>query len=178
MKSYKKLSFVLFLILSLSFFNIFFTSCNKYEEGPSFSLLSATKRITGTWDLKETLLNDEVLDVNEMLGMFGDIDMDSVSGFEIDLSQVTLNSVKITFEKEGSGNFTFSISYMGFPISQAEDMTWSFDDDKENVNITFEEEAETFKILMLTKKEMWLENTSTEDGITTVIVMKFDKQDD
>lgn len=166
---------ILVLLISTS---VLFSSCNKYEEGPSFSLLSATKRITGTWELKETLLNDEVLDVNEMLSMFGDVDMDSVSGFEIDLSQVTLNSVKITFEKEGSGSLDVSVSYIGFPFVQSEDMIWTFDDEKENVSLTVMGDVQTFEIIRLTKKELWLRRVETIDGVTNTTIMKAEKEED
>lgn len=33
------------------------TSCNKYEEGPSFTLLTAKMRITGNWNLLNVTFN-------------------------------------------------------------------------------------------------------------------------
>jgi hypothetical protein len=157
--------------------SVFFSSCNKYEEGPSFTLLSATKRIVGTWELKETLINDQIVDINDMLDMFGEMDMDSMSGFEIDPTQISVNSVKITFEKEGTGNFAFSVSYMSFPLTQKEDMIWSFDDDKENVSLTIMGDVQTFEIIRLTNKELWLKRVETVNGVDTTTIMKAEKEE-
>ncbi len=34
-------------------------SCNKYEDGPSFSLRSAKNRLTGQWKLSKIIFNDK-----------------------------------------------------------------------------------------------------------------------
>lgn len=157
---------------------IFFNSCNKYDEGPAFSLLSATKRITGTWELKETTVNGDVLDINQMLNIFGEMEMDTISGVEFDLSQITVNSVKMTLEKSGTGNFAVSVSYMGFPFNQNEDIIWSFDDKKENISITVMDDVQDFEIIRLTNKELWLQDVETIDGTITTTIMKSEKLDD
>lgn len=36
-----------------------FSSCSKYEEGPSFSLATKTSRLTGTWEL--VAVDDEAI---------------------------------------------------------------------------------------------------------------------
>jgi hypothetical protein len=46
-------------------------------------------------------------------------------------------------------------------------MTWQFDEEKMNVEITLMNELQSMKILRLTNKEMWLRRTETEDGATT-----------
>ncbi|MNJ83938.1 hypothetical protein D3C87_13700 [compost metagenome] len=33
---------------------LLFTSCNKYPDGPGFSMLSKKERVEGEWDLQET----------------------------------------------------------------------------------------------------------------------------
>ncbi len=178
MKSNKNIAISLLVVMTISLTGIFFSSCNKYEEGPAFSLTSATKRITGTWDVKETLVDGQVIDINNMLGMLGEMDLDSVDmGFDFDLGDISVNSITVTFEKGGTGNFTINFSMMGFPYPYPQTMTWAFDDKKENVNITFEDEVETFKILKLTKDELWLENSTTIDETTSVSLMKLEKQD-
>ncbi len=97
---------------------VIFSSCNKYEEGPSFTLLSATKRITGTWELKETLVNDTLVTLNDFTSMLGDMDLDSLTGgIPIDPSTLTITDIKTTFEKDGDGNFYFAVSVMGFPVN-------------------------------------------------------------
>ena len=153
-------------------------ACNKYEEGPSFSLLSVNKRITGTWELKETLVNDQVMNLNDMLAALGNMDMDTITGFDIDLSQITVNSIKTTFQKDGSGNFYFAVSVMGFPFSQTQAITWKFDSEKENVIITIESEDQEFEIIRLTNKELWLKRTETIDGQVTVTEMRLEKEKD
>jgi hypothetical protein len=52
----KKLILILFLPL-------LFTSCNKYEDGPSISFRSAEKRLSGKWRLSELLYNDKDITV-------------------------------------------------------------------------------------------------------------------
>ena len=156
---------------------VIFSSCNKYEEGPAFTILSATKRITGTWELKETLVNDTIVNLNDFTSMLGDIDLDSLSGgIPIDPSTLTITDIKATFEKDGDGNFYFALSMMGFPINRTEYMTWQFDEDKMNVEITLMNELQAMEILRLTNKEMWLRNIETEDGVTTTIIMKMEKE--
>mgnify|MGYP000651260346 FL=1 len=44
-KNYLFLSIVVIISLAI-------TSCGKYEDGPGFSLLSKTARMTNTWELK------------------------------------------------------------------------------------------------------------------------------
>lgn len=157
---------------------IFFNSCNKYEEGPAFSLLSATKRIAGTWELKETTVNGDILDINQMLGIFGEMEMDTITGFEFDLSQMTVNYVRMTLDKAGTGNFSVSVSYMGFSFPQNEEIIWSFDDKKENISITVMGDVQDFEIIRLTNKELWLQDVETIDGTITTTIMKSEKLND
>ncbi len=179
MKSYKNISISLIFVLALSFIGIFFNSCNKYEEGPSISLVSATKRITGTWLLKETMLNDTVINLNDLTSLLGDMDLDSLAGDSpIPLGDVQVTEVKVTFEKDGDGNFYFALDLGFFPITRTEYITWKFDDEKENIDVTLLEDVHTFKIVMLTKKELWLRRTETTDGATSVLLMKLDKEND
>jgi hypothetical protein len=154
------------------------TSCNKYEEGPSFSLLSANKRIEGTWLMTETRINDTVIDLNDLTSMLGNIDTDSLSDTGIDFSQVSVTSVKATFEKDGPGNFTITLSVMGLAYPYTQAFTWAFDDKKENVNLTISGDVQTFEIVRLTNKELWIRNTVSEGSITTITEMEFEKEKD
>lgn len=179
MKSYKNISISLIFVLALSFTGIFFNSCNKYEEGPSISLLSATKRITGTWLLKETVLNDTVINLNDLSSLLSGIDLDSLIGdFPFAIDDIQISAIKLTFEKDGGGNFLIlaNLGFLESPIS--ENITWKFDDDKENIDITLFEDDLTFEIVMLTKKELWIRKTETAGGLTSVLLMKLDKEKD
>lgn len=152
------------------------TSCNKYEEGPAFSLLSANKRLEGTWVMTETRINDTVINLNDLTSMFGGIDTDSLS--DIDFSQFSVSSIKATFEKDGACNFTILVNAMGFEYPYTQALTWAFDDKKENINLTVSGEVMTFEIIRLTNKELWIRNTISEGSITTVTEMEFEKEKD
>jgi hypothetical protein len=171
---------LVFIIAALALaFLLGFSSCNKYEEGPSFTLLSATKRIEGTWVLTETTINDTVVSLNDLTSMLGDVDLDSITGgIPIDISDITVTAVKLTIEKDGDGNFFFAISAGFFPFSRTEYITWVFDDEKENIDITIMSEVQSFEIIRLTNKELWLRRIETTDGHTTTMVMKMEKEKD
>lgn len=163
----------------ISGFIFVFMSCNKYEEGPSFSLLSATKRIEGTWVLTETRVNDTVVNLNDLTSLLGDVNLDSITGgIPIDISQVTVTAVKVTFEKDGDGNFYFAINVGFFPFNYTQYITWVFDDDKENIDVSIESEVQSFEILRLTNKELWLRRIETVDAVTTTTVLKCEKEKD
>ncbi|HOZ29376.1 MAG TPA: DUF5004 domain-containing protein [Bacteroidales bacterium] len=166
------------IIISFIIVALVFAACNKYEEGPTFSLLSVTKRITGTWELKETIINDTVVDLNDMIDMMGEAELDSLSDMGFDISQLDITAVKVTFEKDGDGNFYFAINMSGFPFSRTEYMTWEFDEDKENVEITIMSEIQIFEIIRLSNSELWLRRIEVQDGITTTTVMKLEKEKD
>jgi hypothetical protein len=170
----------IFIIASIIFaISLVFSACNKYEEGPSFTLLSATKRIEGTWVLTETKVNDTVLNLNDIMSLLANMETDSLSeDIPFDLSTVTINSIKATFDKDGTGNFKFNVSAMGLPFTQTEEITWAFDDEKENVAIVIMEETQSFEILRLTKKELWIRRVETTDGVTTTLIMKMEKEED
>jgi len=179
MKSYKNISISLIFVLALSFTGIFFNSCSKYEEGPSISLISAMKKITGTWTLEETMLNDTIINLNDLTSLLGDINLDSLTGDSpISIDDIQVSEVKVTFEKDGDGNFFFALDIGFFPISRTEYITWEFDDDKENIDVTLLEDVHTFEIVMLTKKELWLRRTETTGGVTSVLLMKLEKEKD
>lgn len=157
---------------------VLFSACNKYEEGPSFSLLSATKRITGTWKLTETRLNDslvDLMDIGALLG--GDVSLDSLMGdIQIDPTEISIKEIKITFEKGGNGNIGINLLVVGFPYNHVENITWKFDAEKENVDVTIMNDLQTFKILRLSNKDLWLLRSETEGGVTTTFLMKMEKE--
>ncbi|HPG74372.1 MAG TPA: hypothetical protein PLM49_08785 [Bacteroidales bacterium] len=172
----KNLTFGLIIIALIGL-----SACEKYENGPSFTLLSATKRITGNWELKEALLNDTIIDLNNMAALLGEFDTDNLGNslpFEIDPTQISVNSVKLNLESDGDGNFSIAIQFITFPYTLTEYLTWAFDDEKENVEMTISNETSSFEILRLSNKEMWLRSTETVDGETNIVVTKFEKLDD
>ncbi|MDD4149431.1 MAG: hypothetical protein PHE33_05325 [Bacteroidales bacterium] len=155
-----------------------FNSCKKYEEGPSFTLLTATNRITGTWELKETSLNGAVININDIIGIFmGSMAADSTADMGFDLGNLSINGVKMKFDKDGTGSFIASVTV---PVLGSYDMTesttWKFDDKKDNVDIILMEETMSFEILRLTNKELWLSMSETINNETSTSIMKLEKE--
>src|SRR5690554_7735049 len=91
---------LLFSVLSLVFI---FTACNKYEEGPKFSLLTKKARISGTWKLEKTIDADGTVqyhnDTERMtIEKDGTVKL-TEDGFSIDRKSTRLNSshVRISY---------------------------------------------------------------------------------
>lgn len=151
----KKLA-IIFTILATT--AMIFSSCGKYEEGPSVSLLTKKARLTGTWELVSSETNGTAID-------FGDV----VS--------------KTTLEKDGTGSMSISGSYLGFTYNSTSDLEWEFNDTKEAIKVRFKEvddtewdEWEESTIIKLTNKELWLEDVETEYGVTSTTISKMEKE--
>lgn len=72
MKTYKNFSLLVALTFILS---LGLTSCEKYEEGPSLSLLSKKQRMTGTWLVVENDGDEVEEDLTYSMEADGDITM-------------------------------------------------------------------------------------------------------
>lgn len=125
--------------LGIALLAIIAVSCDKYEEGSNFSLLSAKNRLVNSWSLTKITLTS------------GSISSESTSDEQI-----------ITFENNNTyvsqGNFS------GFNVE--ENGVWNFNNDKTelttndgNGNVT------TFKILKLKNDELAL---STDISLGTL----------
>lgn len=125
--------------LGIAILAIIAVSCDKYEEGSNFSLLSAKNRLVNSWSLTKITLTS------------GSVSSESTSDEQI-----------ITFENNNTyvsqGNFS------GFNVE--ENGVWNFNNDKtelttndSNGNVT------TFKILKLKNDELAL---STEISLGTL----------
>lgn len=127
-------------------FVFLFTSCSKYEEGPSFTLLTKKARLTGTWVLQEQ----------------------SINGTSVDLG---LTTIKYTLEKDGTGNL-YSKTTVIISVETNTALEWKFDDKKENLMIKTNGESDfsSTEIIRLTNSELWLRNIS--GSITTITKYK------
>lgn len=139
MKSLKLFSFALLAVVF-----ILGSSCNKYEEGPSVSLLTKKARLVGVWKVEKYV--------------------------EADGEQSTPSSNdESTWEFKKDGKFIAIAAGGGF--SQTTEGTWEFANDKESVKITFTSGSisysETSKILRLKNKELWIQD---EDGDQTHLI--------
>lgn len=134
MKNIFKL-FIAFVAIS----TLTLTSCNKYEEGPGFTVRTAKARVSGDWKLTSFTVNGTAYS-----------------------SGVT---VTMTIDKDGSYTTTYT-STLG---TTTETGTWTFNDDKTTISFTEStagSTADTFTIVELKSKEMKLKQI---DGSLTYI---------
>ena len=117
------------------------SSCNKYEEGPSFSLLSAKMRITGDWTATAMTVNNEDTDMTN-LDMTVSINNDG-----------TFSSETVTTIVIGSLSSSYTTTEVG---------TWDFNSDKTSVLMMVDgaSSATEATILKLENKEMKLRTGS------------------
>lgn len=112
-----------------------FSSCGKYEDGPSFTLKSKTSRLVGEWDVDE-------ID-GESLGSDYSITMD--------------------FEKGGDMTVTFEYSYYGYSYDYDSEGEWEWVDKKEAIEVSFDgDDPIEFEILRLTSDEFWFDYDGDE----------------
>ena len=125
----KKLLFALFVIAILS---ATFSSCKKYEDGPRISLATKKSRLCGSWKIQQYIFNgqDQTAYVAFFLGSF-------------------------VWSIEKNGNYTQS--------GNASDAgTWVFGSGKDDAIFTSGTAGatpNTFHILRLKSKELWLKQT-------------------
>lgn len=129
-------------ILALVVLTFIFTGCNKYQDGPKFSLLTKKARLTGDWKIDKVTYNgnDVTSSYNTLLG----------ANYQLDI------------EKDGNYKTTGN-----FPDSGK----WKFGEDKDDVYFTSNtagstEDAE--RILRLKSKELWLRHTASNGDVTIV----------
>lgn len=63
-------------------------------------------------------------------------------------------SIEMEFSKDGD----FELSYSYFTYSYSERGEWEFSGDKEELELTIDNEIQKFEILRLTNKELWMES--------------------
>jgi len=131
-----------------------FSSCGKYEEGPSFSLMTKKARVVGTWTVTEITVDGEIQDMEGVV-------------------------IKSTLEKDGTG--TMSATWSGFTFTS--DLEWEFDEAKENLRTRTKEVDETEfgdwedgEILRLTNSECWIKTVETISTVEVVTIQKLTKE--
>ncbi len=130
-------------------------SCNRYENGPAFTLRTTKSRIVGEWKLVDLLVNDihdEIL-------------------FDGEASSV--------FELNSDGTYNYSVNTFKIQVKQSG--TWVFNDDKTELILTINDGVNEvlqrdYKITRLSNTEMWLVDESLEySGMTEFIERRFEK---
>ncbi len=116
-----------------------FSSCKKYEDGPSFSLKSKKGRLAGEWEVvKLETSNGE----------------DYLSGGR---------DMEFEFDKDGDFKMKYTYSYGGDSYSYTYKGEWEFSSDKEELELDFDGGGTIeCEIKRLTNKEFWFED---EDGL-------------
>jgi len=134
----KKITFLGFAIALAS--ATILTSCNKYEEGSNFSLISKKNRVVNDWSLST---------------------VEDSNGTSVDLSGITTTA---SIKKDGSYTTTSSFSILGQTITDTENGTWSFTDDKTGLTFTDDatSTASTSTIVKLTNGELKLRDEETK----------------
>lgn len=117
------------------------SSCNRYEEGANFSLLSAKARLVNTWTVASSTYE---------------------SGGN-STSNTGFSEVTVTFSKDNT--YTYSGKYLGIPFSESGD--WAFNSDKTTVVMTEDNgDVETWALIKLKNKELKV-STSLNNGTLT-----------
>ncbi|MDD3876755.1 MAG: hypothetical protein PHT69_09045 [Bacteroidales bacterium] len=119
-----------FFIVSLV--AVIFSSCGKYEDGPSFSLSTKKNRVVNTWKIEKIFVND----------------VDRTSLF-----QAFIDSYKVELTSDDKVVETLT-SILG---TQTNNGTWEFSSGKESIITTISGNKISYRILRLMSDEMWLE---------------------
>jgi hypothetical protein len=134
----KKLS-----ILFAAFAVVFLASCGKYEDGPGFSLRSKTSRLVGSWTVTEAFQGST----------------------NITTSLTNGGTVDLIFDKDGAYTYSYDFVILGFPTNGSISGTWAFSSDKSSLEVTDGSgQMDSSKILRLTNKELWLEQSDSNGG--------------
>jgi hypothetical protein len=117
------LAFAIVLIMAVP-------SCKKYEDGPAVSLLSAKKRVSGTWNCYKYMINGQDSTARYITGTAG---------------------LKVEIAKDGLYTMSGNFSDQGL---------WRFEDDKESIVFRSSDPASTeeekYKIKRLKNNDFWI----------------------
>jgi hypothetical protein len=144
MKTFAKIA-----VAALFIGGVTLTSCKKYEEGPSLTLLSKKARIAGSWGVEKLLVDG----------------VDKTSDY-----RAFVTSETITMEKDGtySSTYTFAVG------SDTDAGTWELINDKADFK-TLSNDAgstpDTMVIVRLTNKEFWMKEKTPGSSLEEVHYM-------
>lgn len=115
------------------------SSCKKYEDNPLVVLGSKKERVANTWKIEKAYKDGE----------------DITDNYE---------QYSIYFSKNGDSKIVANYSYGDFSAEFETDGTWMFKDNKETIEVDYEnDDADNeYQILRLTEKELWLREKGNE----------------
>jgi hypothetical protein len=81
------------------------------------------------------------------------------------ISAILINGVEQSFYSSSTWDVKKDGTWIDTDVSSSDTGTWAFSSDKESVTISYTDNssADTYKILKLKSKELWLEETSGTD---------------
>jgi hypothetical protein len=129
----KKMHYLLVISVAII---ISFNSCTKYEQGPTFCILTPEMRITGDWQMEELLIEGNVAENM---------------------------SFDIVINKDNTG--TSTSSYLGFTEDSEFEWKWGDDKTVLLMSDEESEEWEEYQILRLSNNEMWISKDNGILGI-------------
>lgn len=144
MKKVFGITLILALIAGVSF-----TSCNKYDDGPTISLLPKKMRLVNEWETEKVIYNG--------------VDQGTSASWE---------NETLEFKSDGDCEYTSVSGSSSTSITGS----WEFDNNKEDLKITTTilgiNNITIYKILRLKSNELWLEHTSGSDVTETHMASK------
>lgn len=120
-------------ITTLTIVGLTFASCNKYEEGPALSIIPKNERVANTWQI-----------------YYAQDDGQNVSD---NYDQYTLY-----LTADGAAQLDADYFVLGTQYQTSTQGTWSFENDKQDIRLDYEDDSEdqVYQILMLKSDEMRL----------------------
>lgn len=131
--------FIVAALIALAGISVTFSSCNKYEEGPKFSLLTKKARLCGEWVVDQYYVND----------------VDQTSNY------VSLVGTNFEWNIKKDGTYTQSGNF-------ADNGTWELGEDKDDVRFKSSQansQEVSYRILRLKSKELWLKYTNSNGTV-------------
>jgi hypothetical protein len=119
------------------------TSCNKYEDGPKFSLLTKKSRLANTWVVEEATSTSTNGTVTSTTSYF--------------------STYTLTIKKDGTYTSTFG--------NFADNGTWTLGEDKDDIRFLSSASGSTedsYRILRLKSKELWWKQTQSNGDVEEV----------
>lgn len=169
------------IILSFICLIAFVSSCSKYDDGPAFSLLTKTQRVTGVWNLTKVIVNGEEMspdDSDTYTGYYSCYDTAAWVWTDYPYTLISTSSNLNTWEFEKDGDFSsldyYNDTYQILDSFSCVDFTahisdfdtsyidsyysdWEFSSNKEEIEIDLGLGLWDFEISRLTNKEMTLD---------------------
>jgi hypothetical protein len=122
-----------------SIITVMIAACNKYEDGPAFSLKTKKSRLCGEWVVESYLYNDvdKTADITALLG----------ANFVLEIEKDGVYRTEGAYPDQG---------------------TWELGGDGDDVRMTSSDSGAveiSYRILRLKSKELWLKHTETNGDI-------------